>query len=103
MPRKEAITKMPKRTTIMRNLICPHCKVTNRIEVLSGATVYLFCIDCGKKMKWFEKDDGKTSGKIISLPPPKDESERSEDDFCKQLKAVSKGPEKPKEPEIKWA
>jgi len=83
--KKEVIAKMPKKVTVLRNLICPHCKITNRVEVLAGATIYLFCTDCGKKMKWFEEDNGKTSGKIITLPPPKDE------------------PEKPKEPEIKWA
>jgi len=89
MPRKEVIAKMP-RTTIMRNLICPHCKLTNlNVEVHTGATIYINCIHCKTKMKWFEKIDPQmdeeTSGEIIKLPPPKDE------------------PEKSKEPEIKWA
>lgn len=86
MAKKEVIAKMPKKVTIMRNLICPHCKLTNRVEVISGATIYIFCIHCETKMKWFEKIvDEETPGKIITLPPPKDE------------------PEKPKESEIKWA
>jgi hypothetical protein len=85
MPKKGTIINMPRSPTIMRNLICPHCKLTNRVEVISGATIYIFCIHCETKMKWFEKNDGETSGKIITLSPPKDE------------------PEKPKEPEIKWA
>lgn len=85
MPKKETILKMPKKGVVRRNLICPHCKITNTVEVRPGATIFLFCHSCGTKMRWFEKDDGKTPGKIISLPPPKDE------------------PEKPKESKIKWA
>jgi len=85
MPKKETVVKMPRKTTTHRNLICPHCKITNRVKVLSGTTIYIFCTDCGTKMKWFEIIPEETSDKTISLPPPKDE------------------PEKPKEPEIKWA